>query len=50
MQPIPNGFLAYVNALFMPKVFNISKLERKPHIQHNCKLNDLRTGFEITEG
>ena len=22
----------------------------KPHIQHDCKLDDLRTGFEIAEG
>ena len=22
----------------------------KPHIQHDCKLDDLRAGFEIVEG
>ena len=24
--------------------------KRKPHIQHNCKMDDLRAGFEIAEG
>ena len=48
--PAPNGFIAYVHASFMQQVFYISKRERKSHIQHNCKLDDLRTGFEIAEG
>ena len=33
----------------MQEVFNISQWEWEPHIQHNCKLDDLRAGFEITE-
>ena len=49
MPPIPNRFIAYVNASFMQEVFYISKLEWKPHIEHNCKLDDLRAGFEIAE-
>ena len=32
------------------KVFNISQIEWRPHIQHNCRLDDLRAGFEIAEG
>ena len=26
------------------------ELLREPHIKHDCKLDDLRTGFEIAEG
>jgi hypothetical protein len=50
MPPIPNRFIAYVNAAFIKKVFHISQREWKSHIKHNCKLDDLRTGFEIEEG
>ena len=50
MPPIPYGFIAHVYASFMKKVFNISQWEWEPRIQHNCELDDLRAGFEITEG
>ena len=50
MPPVPNGFIAYVHATFMQKVFHISQREWKPYIQHNCELDDLRAGFEITKG
>ena len=50
MPPVPNGFIAYIHASFMQQVFYISKRERKSHIQHHCKLDDLRTGFEIAKG
>ena len=33
----------------MQKVFYISQGEWEPHIQHNCKLDDLRAGFEVLE-
>ena len=49
MPPVPNGFIANVHASFMHKVFYISKRERKSHIQHDCKLDDLRAGFKIAE-
>ena len=32
------------------KVFNISQIEWRPHIQHHRKLDDLRTGFEVLGG
>ena len=50
MPPVPNGFIANVHASFMQKVFYISKRERKSHIQHHRKLDDLRAGFEIAKG
>ena len=34
----------------MKKVFYISQWEWEPHIQHNCKLDNLRAGFKIAEG
>ena len=50
MPPIPDRFIAYIHAAFIKKVFHISQREWKSHIKHNCKLDDLRTGFEIEEG
>ena len=50
MPPILDGFLAHVYASLMQEIFNIPQRERKPHIQHNSKLDDLRAGFEIAEG
>jgi hypothetical protein len=49
MPPIPNGFIANIYASFMQKVFHIPQREWKSHIQHNCELDDLRTGFKIAE-
>jgi len=50
MPPIPNGFIAYVHASFKQEVFYISQRKRKPHIEHNYKLDHLRAGFEIAKG
>jgi hypothetical protein len=50
MPPVPNRFIAHINTAFMQKVFYVSQREWEPHIQHNCKLDDLRAGFEIAEG
>ena len=36
-------------ASFIKQVFYISQLQRKSHIQHNCELDDLWTGFEIAD-
>ena len=49
-RPMLDGFLAHVYASLMQEIFNIPQRERKPHIQHNSKLDDLRAGFEIAEG
>ena len=50
MPPVPNRFIAHIGTALMQKVFYISQQKWKPHIQHNCKLDDLRAGFEIAEG
>ena len=34
----------------MKQVFHISKRERKSYIQHDCKLDYFRAGFEMAEG
>ncbi len=49
MPPVPNRFIAHIDTAFMQEVFYISQRKRKPHIQHNRKLDDLRAGFEIAE-
>jgi hypothetical protein len=49
MPPVPNRFIAHIYTAFMQKVFYISQRKWKPYIQHNCKLDDLRAGFEIAE-
>jgi len=33
----------------MQQIFYISKREWKSYIQHDCKLDDLWTGFEVAE-
>ena len=50
MPPVPNRFIAHIGTALMQKVFYISQRKWKPHIQHNCKLDDLRTGFEVAKG
>jgi len=50
MPPVPNRFIAHINTAFMQEVFYISQRKWKPHIQHNCELDDLRARFEIAEG
>ena len=50
MPLIPYESMAFVNVSFMQEVFNISQRKWKSYIQHNCKLDDLRAGFEIAEG
>ena len=47
MPPVPYEFIANIHTAFMQEVFYISQWKWKPHIQHNCELDDLRTGFEI---
>jgi hypothetical protein len=49
MPPVPNRFIAHIDTTFMQEVFYISQREWEPHIQHNCKLDNLWTGFEIAE-
>ena len=50
MPTIPYGLVAHIYTALMKKVFDISQRQWKPYIQHNCKLDDLRTGFEVLEG
>ena len=50
MPLVPNRFIAHIDTAFMQEVFYISQRKWKPHIQHNCKLDDLRAGFEIAKG
>ena len=49
VPPLPDRFIAYIHAAFMKKVFHISQWKWKSHIKHDCKLDDLRTGFEVAE-
>ena len=50
MPPAPNGFITNIYAPFMKEVFHVSQWERKSHLQHDCKLNDLGAGFKIAKG
>ena len=50
IPPVPYGFIANIHTAFMQKVLDISQLKRKSHIQHHCKLDDLRASFEIAGG
>ena len=47
MPPVPYGVIANIHASCMQKVFDISQRERKPHIKHNCKLDNIRAASKI---
>jgi hypothetical protein len=49
IDPVTDRFVANVDAAFMEQVFNIPQLQRKSDIHHDCKLDDLRRGFEVAE-
>ena len=50
VPPVPDSLIAYIYATLMKQVLHISQREWKSHIQHNCKLDDLWTGFEVAKG
>ena len=50
VPPVADRFIAYTYSTLMKQVFHIAQREWKSHIQHHRKLDDLRAGFEITEG
>ena len=41
--------MTYANAPFMKKVFYIAKRKWEPNIQHYCKTDDFRAGFELAK-
>ena len=41
--------MTYVNAPFMKKVLRITERKRETNVQHYCKTNDFRAGFEVAE-
>ena len=49
MPLVADRFIAYIYSTLMKQVLHISQREWKSHIKHNCKLDDLRTGFEVAE-
>ena len=40
---------AYIYTPFMKKVLHITKRKWKSNIQHDCKSDDFRAGFEVAE-
>ena len=46
---VSNRFIAYIYPTFMKQVFYISQSKWKSHIQHDCKLNNLWTGFKMAK-
>ncbi len=49
IPPIPDSFVAHVDASLVQQVFDIPKRERETNVQHHCKADDLGTGFEVLE-
>jgi hypothetical protein len=41
--------MAYIYTPFMKKILYITKRKWKSNIQHDCKSNDFRAGFEVAE-
>ena len=55
MRPKPKpsiltGFIAYIHATFIKKIFYISQGKWKSHIKHHRKWDNLTTGFEVAKG
>ena len=42
MPPVPNGFVADVNATLMQQVFDVPERKRKPDVEHHRQADDLR--------
>jgi len=41
--------MAYIYTPFMKKVLHITERKWKSNIQHDCKSNDFKAGFEVAE-
>ena len=49
VPPKPDRFMAYIYTPFMKKVLHITERKRKSNIQHDCKSDDFRAGFEVAK-
>ena len=49
VPPIPDRFMANINASFMEEIFYISKRKWKSDIHHHGETNDLRWCFKIAK-
>jgi hypothetical protein len=49
VPPKPDRFMAYIYTPFMKKVLHITERKRKTNIQHDCKSDDFRAGFEVAK-
>ena len=49
VPPEPDSFMADIDAAFMEKIFQDSKKERKPNIQHHRQADDLRGRVEVAK-
>lgn len=47
VPPEPNCFMAYVDATFVQKIFDVAERERKPNVHHDRQADDLRARFEV---
>tara|TARA_B100001059_G_scaffold26154_1_gene21048 strand:+ start:243 stop:695 length:453 start_codon:yes stop_codon:yes gene_type:complete len=47
--PVPDRSIAYIYSTLIKQVFYVPQREWKPYIQHNCKLDDVWTCFEIAK-
>ena len=41
--------MAHIDTPFMKKVLYITERKRKSNVQHDCKSDDFRAGFEVAE-
>ncbi len=49
MPPVSHRFMTDIDAALVQEILDISKGQRKPHVQHHRQADDLRTGFEVAE-
>jgi hypothetical protein len=49
VPPVPDRFIAHIYTTLMKQVLHISQREWESDIQHDSKLDNLWTGFEVAE-
>ncbi len=49
VPPIPDSFVAHVDASLMQQIFDVPKRERETDVQHNRQADDLGAGFIVFE-
>ena len=50
VPPEPHGLMQDFDPPFVQEVLYVAKRQREPDVEHHRQADDLRRGFEVTEG